>query len=104
MEPTTSVKVGTTWAGTFDHDAYPAGYLWVESVARGRRIEAALAALAKNAGVAVDEAAIVQGVLAGLSPETIAQHVVDAMPADEAVKVVDAIGARLAQPSSTGES
>jgi hypothetical protein len=43
----------------------------------------------------VDEAAIVQGVLAGLTPEAIAVAVVGALPADLAQQVVDAIAARL---------
>lgn len=95
MKPSDNVPVGKTWAGEFDHDAYPAEYLWVESTARGRRIERQLAALATKVGVDVDESAIVRGVLAGLSPDVIAQAVVDAQPPDMAKRVVDELTTRL---------
>jgi hypothetical protein len=95
MDPSTNVKVGETWDKTFDHDAYPAGYLWVESVARGRRIEAQIAALAAAQGVDVDEDAIVKGVLAGLEPASIAALVVDALPPDLAKQVADELATRL---------
>lgn len=48
MQPGDSVKVGKSWDKEFDHDAYPADYLWVESVARGRRNERALTDVQKQ--------------------------------------------------------
>lgn len=45
MEPTTSVNVGESNKAEFVHDHYPAGYLWVETLARARRIEKKLDAL-----------------------------------------------------------
>lgn len=59
-----------------------------------RRMELLLAALASKVPD-VDEAAIVAGVLAGLAPDAIAQHVVDALPADLAEQVLDGLRARL---------
>lgn len=55
-----------------------------------------LVLLRQAAGGAVDEQAVVAGVLAGLNAGQIAAAVVAAMPADEAKKVVDELSARLA--------
>jgi hypothetical protein len=65
------------------------GFWWL-----GKKVDA----LAAAGGVDVDEDAIVQGVLAGLSPATIAGAVVDALPPDLAMQVVSEIGTRLGQP------
>lgn len=65
------------------------------SNARLRNVESKLNALAAKAGVDVDEAAIARGVLAGLTPDAIAQSVVDALPADLATQVLDGLKTRL---------
>jgi hypothetical protein len=64
----------------------------------GKQVRSLALALAGVAGKVdgVDEAAIIKGVLAGLSPAAIASAVVAAMPADGAKKVVDELTARLA--------
>lgn len=95
MDPTTLIPVGKTWAGEFSKDAYQLGYLEIEAVARGRRIERQLAALASKVGVDVDESAIVAGVLAGLSPDAIAQAVAETLPDDLARQVLDGLKTRL---------
>jgi hypothetical protein len=82
-------------------DWTPASYLvWLYR--NQAKQSAQLAALAQASGAEVDTDAIVAGVLAGLSPDAIARHVVDALPPDLAMQVVDGIGARLAPPGVTG--
>lgn len=56
-------------------------------------VQNALAALASKDFT--DENAIVQGVLAGLDPATLAQQIADALPAHQAKQVADEIAARL---------
>lgn len=74
-----------------------ASWLLTDTNRQVRNLAAMVAALSKQVPAdGVDEQAIVQGVLAGLSPETIAAAVVAAMPADEAKRVVDELAARLA--------
>lgn len=71
----------------------PAYHLYNMGV-RLRKIEAAVAALAGQSPD-VDEDAIVRGVLAGLSPDAIAQAVAEALPDDLARQVLDGLKARL---------
>jgi hypothetical protein len=70
-----------------------------------KRVDRNLATLAANLATLVgrdpvDEPAIVAGVLAGLTPEAIAEHLAVALPADLAAQVVAALGARLSAPQA----
>lgn len=100
MQPTDSVEVGEYFGPYFGGEHYPAGFLWVGSLAEAKRarqsaerLEAAVAKLAQSSGIEVDvdEDAIVAGVLAGLTPERIAA----AIPEELAEQVVTALGERL---------
>lgn len=72
----------------------PSSYLhW--QYRQGADTQAAVAALAKDAPQ-VDTGAIIAGVLAGLSPDAIAEKLAAALPDDLAKQVVDALAARLA--------
>jgi hypothetical protein len=96
------------------YDKLDAG-AWLRSAAittrdtrsRVSQLQAAMARLetqlAQLSGVDVDEAAIVRGVLAGLTPAAIAAAVTDALPQDLARQVVDELGARLGAPDQEKE-
>jgi hypothetical protein len=84
------------WVADANKNWTPASYLhWqYRNLANAN---AKLDAILKASGqkVDVDESAIVAGVLAGLSPASIAQAVKDALPADLAGQVVDELKTRL---------
>lgn len=61
---------------------------------QGADTQAAVAALAKDAPQ-VDTGAIIAGILAGLTPDAIAEKLATALPDDLAKQVVDALAARL---------
>lgn len=100
MQLDDKVPVGTSYDKDFYYDEYPVSYVMIGSYAEAKRsaaatarIEAALVKLAQGTGVHVDvdEDAIVQGVLAGLTPERLAA----AIPDEIAEQVVTALAARL---------
>lgn len=62
----------------------------------GKQTRLILAALKQLPGVDVDEAAIVQGVLAGLAPAAVAEHIAAALGPQVAGQVLDALRDRLA--------
>jgi hypothetical protein len=82
-----------TWMGASFPRQTIQGIWWL-----GKKIDAIAAA----GGVDVDEAAIVQGVLAGLPADKIAAAVVAANPPDEARRVVDELSARLGRTDAEG--
>jgi hypothetical protein len=61
----------------------------------GKQTRLILAALKQLPAADVDEAAIVQGVLAGLAPATLAEHIAQALGPVVAGQVLDALKARL---------
>ena len=64
--------------------------------ALGTAVQSTYSTVVKLAGGdLVDEDAIVAGVLAGLSPETLAERIAAHLPADHAKRVADELAARL---------
>lgn len=61
----------------------------------GKQTRLILAALQQLPGVDVDEAAIVQGVLAGLAPAALAEHIAQVLGPQVAGEVLDALRSRL---------
>ena len=81
--------------GSKDNPKWQADSILANTGARARNIEAKIDKLLAQAGVEVDEDAIVSGVLAGLNPATIAAVIADELPADLAQQVADDLAARL---------
>lgn len=68
----------------------------IHSGRAARKIDLVLAKLDQLAGADnSDEQAVIAGVLAGLNPQAIAAAVAEALPADQAQKVVDELASRL---------
>lgn len=81
--------------GDKDNPKVRAAWILTDTNQQIRKVATMVAALAQHAPD-VDEDAIVQGLLAALSPEAIAAAVVGALPAELAQQVVDEIQGRLA--------
>lgn len=62
---------------------------------RVRELQTAVAGVASKIGAELDEAAIVAGVLAGLSPDAIADRLAAAIPDDMGEQVAEALAAKL---------